>query len=158
MPTTFDTKRGDTLEAIATRLKAMTVAGGYHWTVKATSVHLDPVNLLALPETEYPAMLAEISDNTRDFLPANCLVDEFDVLITGIVAANGVEVDRKTKAGENFIGDIEKTVCVDITLSGLLFDLRVVKADPVLTGIGSQNKVVVMVIVRCSQHREHGLP
>ena len=156
--TTFDTLRGQTLEAIADRLKAMTVAGGYHWTVKATSVHLDPINLLALPETELPAFLVETSDNVREFMPANCLEDEFDVLITGVVHANGTEVDRKTKAGENFIGDIEKTLCIDITLGGLLFDLRVVKADPVLAGIGTQNKVVVMVIVRCSQHREHGLP
>lgn len=158
MPTTFDTLRGQAIEALAARLKAMTTAGGYHWTVKAASVKLDPENLLALPETEYPAFLVEASDNVRDFLPANCLDDEFDVLVTGIVAANGVAVDRKTKAGENLIGDIERTLCVDITLGGLLFDLRVVKADPVLAGIGTQNKVVVMVVVRCSQHREHGLP
>lgn len=156
--TTFDTLRGQSIEAIATRLKAIAVASGHHWTVRATSVYVDPVNLLTVPETEYPAFLVETSDDSRDFHPANCLEEEFDVLITGIVAANGTEVDRKTKAGENLIGDIEKTLCVDITLGGLLFDLRVVKADPTLAGIGTQNKVVVMVTVRCNQHREHGLP
>lgn len=156
--TTFDTKRGKAIEAIAVRLRAMTVAGGYHWTVRATSVKLDPENLLVIPETEYPAFLVETSDDTRDFHPANELEDEFDVLITGIVAANGTEIDRKTKAGENFVGDIEKTLCVDITLGGLLYDLRVVRAEPVLAGIGTQNKVIVMVTVRCNQHRQHGLP
>ena len=77
--TTFDTLRGQTLEAIADRLKAMTVAGGYHWTVKATSVHLDPINLLALPETELPAFLVEPS-HSRGQGP-NKRTEKFDVYV-----------------------------------------------------------------------------
>ena len=154
----FDTKRGRALAAIADRLRAMTVVGGYHWNVRSTSVKTDPENILVMSETEYPGFLVELSDNSREFHPANELEDEFDVLITGIVAANGTAVDRKTVAGENLIGDIERTLCEDITLGGLLYDLRVVNADPPLAGMGTQNKVVVLITVTCSQHRQHGSP
>ncbi|HVL65724.1 MAG TPA: hypothetical protein VM364_00550 [Vicinamibacterales bacterium] len=154
----FDTKRGKALKAIADRLRAMTVATGYHWDVRPGSVYTDPVNLLAISGTEAPLFLVELSENSREFLPANELEDEFDVLITGLVEAPGTAPDRKVIAGENLIGDVERTLCVDVTLGGQLFDLRVVHADPPLAGMGTQSKVVVLVTVRCSQHRQHGAP
>ncbi len=155
----FDTKRGQVLSAIVARLQTMTVAGGYHWTIKATSVKVDPENLLLVPETELPVLLVETMPNDeREFQPANELEDTFGVLITGRVTANGLTVDRKTQAGENLCGDLEKVLCVDITLGGLLFDLRVVKADPMMAGFGNNNNVIVMVELSCHQYRQHGAP
>jgi hypothetical protein len=156
---TFDTRRGKVIAALAERVRAMTTAAGYHWTVKPTSVRVDPENILLVPEPELPAFQVEISPaNAREFLPANELEDTFRVLITGRAVASGLAPNRKTVAGENLIGDLERVLAEDITLGGRLFDLRIVAADPVLAGFGTDNNVIVMVEVECSLHRQHGQP
>lgn len=155
----WDSKRGRIVEAVVNRLKAMTVAGGYHWDIKATSVYSDPVNLLNVPEPELPALSVEPSAGSRyEFHPANQMEDYFVLLITGRVTANGLAVERKHQAAENLLMDLEKTLTVDITLGGLLFDLRLRSPEPPLAEMGNGNNVIVLQELECHHHRTYGAP
>jgi len=154
----WDTHDGQILAAIAAKLRTMTVAGGYHYDVKATSVVTELVNILTIPETELPFFMVEPTPGgIRDWQPANQIEVILPVLITGRVMANGTASDRKFQAGLNLLGDVERALTQDITLGGLLFDLRVQPAEP-LVGLGNDNQVVVMPEVLCHCHRTYGVP
>lgn len=154
----WDSKRGQILTAIADRLRTMTVAGGYHWTVKAEGVKTDPENILTVPETELPVFLVEFARGQREFNAANQLESFVTVLITARAAASGLDPVRKVQLGENLLADIEKALTVDITLGGLLFDLRVQEPDPTFAGFGNVNTVIVLQEVECHWHRTYGAP
>lgn len=154
----WDTRDGQVLNALAAKLRAMTIAGGYHYDVKPTSVVTELVNILTVPETELPFFMVEPTPGgMRDWHPANELEVIFPVLITARVMANGTASDRKFQAGLNLLGDLERALTQDITLGGLLFDLRVQPAEP-LVGLGNDNQVLVMPEVLCHYHRTYGVP
>ena len=105
----FDTKRGQVLEAIAARLGDD----------RRRRVSLDGQGDVGAPRSDQPAghpgdgvsrVPRRAVDRRARVSTGELLELEFDVLITGIVAAISLEVDRKSKAGENLHGDIEKAL------------------------------------------------
>jgi hypothetical protein len=154
----FDTQRGLILAALMTRVRAIQVASGYHFTVAADSVTCDPVNVITVPEPLLPFVLVEISPSQRQFQPANLVKIETHVLLTGRLMANGISPTRKTEAGEAFLADIEKSLTVDITLGGLVIDTRMQEPDGPMVGLGANNNVFVVVDVMTKHIRRYGAP
>jgi hypothetical protein len=155
----WDSKRGQVLERVVDRLKAITIAGGYHYTVKPGSVVTDPTNLFNVAETELPFTVVEPSNRgDRDYHPANQLEEWFRVLLTTRLSAPGTDPHRKVQAGENWLMDLERTLTVDITLGGLLFDLRLMAPDAAAVGLGTNHTVIVLQEVECHFHRTYGAP
>src|SRR4051812_14763498 len=140
----WDTLRGRVIAALVARLQTMTVLNGYHWDTKATSVVTDVANIVTVPDTELPFHLLEpAKPSQRQYDQANQLQEWMALVITTRLSAPGTDVHRKTQAGENMIGGLEKALTADITLGGLLFDLRIGPPDPPMMGLGNNNNVVV---------------
>lgn len=155
---TFDTKRGQILGAILTRVRSMTVAGGYHFDVKAESVTSDPINVLTVPDPSLPFFLVEISPSSREFQPANRIKIKTRLLITFRAMANGTDPTRKTMLGENLYGDLEKAIGADITLGGLVIDTRLQEPDGPMVGMGANNNVFGLAELETTHIREYGIP
>lgn len=151
-------KRDDVLDAICAALRAMTTGGGYTYTVRAASVVRDPVNILAVPDTNLPFFVVEPSPqgDTR-YMPANQVQHDFAVLVTARITAPGIAPDRKSKAWERLIADLEKALTVDITLGGLCSDVRLGEPSP-LTGVGPDNIVIVTQPLTVKLWRTYGRP
>ena len=154
----WDTKRGQILEALMARVRAMTIADGYHYDVKATSVTCEPLNILLVPGPELPFFLVELSPGNRNYWPANQIEVFSRFVVTWRVDTAGTNPLRKMQAGENMIGDLERTFEADITLGGLAFDLRMDEPDGPIVGLGSDPKAVGLVELVAHHHREYGLP
>ncbi len=122
-------------------LQAMTLAGGYHWDVKPTSVVRDPVNLELVSPTETPFfVLGETEPVKREFFPALQLEDQILVMLYGRV--DGFGQDAKDDAFENVIADIEKALNVDIKRGGHASDTRL--RQPFASATGLQNQTMVI--------------
>ncbi len=154
----WDTKRGQILDALMTRVKAMSIATGYHYDVQDSSVQCEPVNILLIPGTALPFFLVELSPGNREYQNANQVEIFNRFVVTYRVDVAGTDPQRKVQAGENLLGDLERTFQVDITLGGLVFDLRMEEPDGPMVGLGSDTKVVGLVELVAHHHREYGLP
>ena len=154
----FDYLRGKVLAALIARFQAMTIAGAYHYDVKATSVVSDPVNILTIPESELPFFLVEPSPSSREFWAGMRLKVEAHFLVTARVMANGLDPLRKVQAGENLLGDLETAIGVDITLGGLVRDVRLQEPDGPMVGMGTNNNVFVLADLAAIYTRTYGAP
>jgi hypothetical protein len=152
------TQRGLILEALVARLKTIRTAAGYSYDVSDQAVVSDPVNPITWPVGMLPLLLVEISPSSRAFQPANRIRIETRFLITGRALAGGSEPDRKTKAGENLIGDIETAIGTDITLGGRVIDTRLQEPDGPMVGMGTNNNVFVLLEAVTTHIREYGRP
>lgn len=155
----IDTKRGQIWEALVARLKTMTVAGGYHWNVLPTSVVATPENILLIPVNALPFFVVELSaGNSREYHAANQIEPIVRFVITARMDATGNDPMRKPTIGEHLVGDIEKVLEADITLGGLVHDLRMVEPDGPLMGGGADQRVLTLVELEAHFHREYGMP
>lgn len=154
----YATQRGQILEALVARLRTIRTADGYSHDIAEQSVVSDPVNPVTWPSGLKPLLLVEISPSTRGFQPANRIQIETRFLITGALLAGGSAPDRKTKAGENLIGDIERVIGTDITLGGRVIDTRLQEPDGPMVGMGTNNNVFVLLEAVTTHIREYGQP
>jgi len=151
MPTALlvDSTVGRLLDNVCVALRAMTVAGGSHWDVRADAVQTDPINILGVAKERRPTFLVEVSPTgSRTFEPASALTETVKILITMIAEADGDSPDRKTATGLALAMDVEKALTVDIRRGGLSSDTRVLVPE-ILTALGTDNTVVVVQEVEC---------
>lgn len=154
----FDTQRGAILAAIMGRLRTIRKVNGHHVDVKPSSVVCDAVNPFTVPPSELPLFVVEISPSSREYHPANQLDLLTRFVVTGRILVDGTSPARKTEAGENLIGDLERALEGDTTLGGLVSDLRMLEPDGPLMGMGQANNVFVVVELEAHYTREYGLP
>lgn len=146
------------LQDLATTLRSMTVAGGYGWDVKASSVVLDPDNIFDVPETALPFFIVEPSDGgTRQFQPALQLYDIFLAVITARVDATGADPSRRYTIGSQLAADLEKVLTVDLERSGLSADTRL-RQPQIFTSMSGEQPVIVVQRVETRIYRTFGAP
>lgn len=151
-------KRDGVLDDLCTTLRAMRKANGYTWDVQTESVTRDPVNILAVPEASLPFFMVEPTpQGSFRFMPAMQVQHDFNVLITARVDANGNEADRKSKAWEALIADLEKALVADITRGGRASDTRLGEPSP-LVGLGTDGIVIVTLPLTIKLWRTYGQP
>jgi hypothetical protein len=154
-----DSIRGQILDDLAGALRAMTVAGGYHWNVAWESVQTDEINVLGIESERRPFFILQASpDGVREFEPANQLQERFRVLLTAIAdAPEGPSPDRKAATAEALAMDVERAVTVDIRRGGLCTDTRL-QVPEFLMSTGRESAVVMVVELECRIHRVYGSP
>lgn len=155
-----DSTRLQILKAIQALLQGMTGAAYHYPTTVADMVTIDPtVNALthtAVPDQ--PLYIVEPTpEGTRTFWPAMQLVNEFRGTITVRKDISDV-VDPLARATvwENLAADIEVALSADVTLGGLVYDVRLLEPAP-FVGVGSP--VVILVQPwEARLHRTYGAP
>jgi hypothetical protein len=157
MPATASQRKLIT-EAIVTALRAITGAEYHYPVLNAACVDADPtVNLLTVNGADLPRYVVECTpDGEREFFPAMQLRDfvQFNVHVRKDAAS--AEAHARMETWENLGADIEKALTVDVTLGGLVYDVRVAQPRP-FVGVGSAI-VIVVNPVRVSLHRTYGEP
>lgn len=153
-------QRLQALEAIQTKLRAISGQPTYNFQVKSTSVVLDPsVNILTVPPTELPYFIVEPTpDGSKFYMPAMRLKHQFQVAVTArIDAESAVGTARKTEAWEKLIHDIEVALTRDITLGGVAVDVRLQEATPGFD-LGAVSTIIVVQPLIVTMIRTYGEP
>jgi hypothetical protein len=146
------------LQSLQSALRAMTVAGGYRFDVKTTSVVLDADNIFDVPDTALPFFIVEPTDDgDRQFEPAMQLEDEFIATVTCRHDAKGLDPDRRNTLGLQLAGDLEKAFTVDVERGGLATDTRLRKPQ-IFTSVSGDQPVIVVVRVAMKLFRTYGDP
>jgi hypothetical protein len=135
------------------------VGTGYHFPLQtAEQVTIDPVNVLTATMADGPLYVIEPTpEGTRQFWPAMQLQNAFRGTITGRMDVSDI-VDPLARATtwEHLAADLEKAFAVDVTLGGLVYDLRLLEPQP-FVGVGSP--VVILVQPwEARVHRTYGAP
>lgn len=118
------TKRNDILEALKTRLSAITVAAGYNYTIAFVDrAFLSPPELGA---ASFPCLLITGSKTTKN--RTNVHTGSFDynnsllVTVMGYVAGGAIELEK-------LIRDVEQAVESDEKFGGLAYQTNVVSEE-----------------------------
>lgn len=144
---------------LATALRAMTVAGGYTYTVQAGSVTLDPVSLETVPPGMLPACYVHADTGSeRQFQPADRIKDRYRYTIVWRADAVGHDMDRKTKVFERMSADLEKALTVDITRGGHAIDTRLDPPDAPLMQLGAGQVVIGVQTLTVVTRHVYGQP
>jgi hypothetical protein len=156
----IDPQRQRVIEALATALRTNIAGGDYHFPLAdSRQVSVDPTtNLLTWSGYALPMHVIEPTpDAVREFYPAMQIRDEFDLNVTSRMdIADVADPAARMQTWERLHSDIERALAVDITLGGLVYDVRVLPPRP-FVGIGSAI-VIVASPVKVSYHRAYGEP
>lgn len=154
-----DSTRLRILKAIQAGLQAI-AGGAYHYPVAAaTSVTIDPtVNVLTSVPADLPLYIVEPTpDGDRRFDPAMQLVNKMRGTITGRMDMTDVtDPAGRATVWENMAADIELALSADVTLGGLVYDLRLMEPAP-FVGVGS-GVVILVQPWEARVHRTYGAP
>jgi hypothetical protein len=150
------------LSSIQTAIQGISVGSGYNYTLKATSVVLDPEQLELTPATERPFIVCGVViPGTRKYVTAGnppAFGDEFTVLVSFVIdVAGGTDKTRKVTAGWKLLQDLEVAIAKDPQRGGVA---QWTEADqPTLyPGSGQQNSVYGELPVRVRLVRQFGHP
>lgn len=160
MPPSVSPLRLRILEALQTRLRGIDGQGNYYFAFKSGSVVLEPTaNILTLPPTECPgAVIEPTPEGSRFFMPAFRMRNQFQVSITAFAdAPGGTSTSRRAETWEKLIADLERAITTDITLGGLVIDMRLQEPTPGFD-LGASPRVVVVQPLVCNVIRAYGEP
>ena len=148
------------IEALQTKLRAIDAASGlYHYPVAhASQVSIDPTdNVLTVNGAELPFYVIEPTpDGSREFYPAMQIVDQVEFNVQCRKDCEDADPAARATTWENLIADVEVALTQDVTLGGLVYDVRLGTPRP-FVGVGS-NIVVVVQPVTVRLHRTYGEP
>lgn len=150
---------------MTTALQGMTVAGGYFFEPKLSSVSTDPVEILLVPETELPyfhIVFPDASGGSRRFFPADQIRDGIPGMVLARVDVTSVDVrDAKLTAAHQLGADLERALATRGDRAawhgGLAQDCRLGRAIHGY-GLGSDPIVIVRQPFLVTAHRGYGQP
>jgi len=140
-------------------LGAITVAGGYHYTVTATAVKLDPdhnVQALVAPDGPRPFLVLDVSSETWRYSPGNQLKLVLPVTVHWIGESDPTVDEDRVRMFYRACADVEQALAVDLGRTGLAADTRVTRRQLVETVEGPQ--VWAQIQTEIHLHRTYGLP
>lgn len=155
-----DSQRLSALKGLQTRMRAISVADGYHYTVKSTSVALDRIDLATVSPTALPFFcIFSPTPSARKKEAARRVQEIVTVTIYARVDANGTSDDRKTIAAENLIADIEMALAADLNLGGVAVDVWMGSPAESAIALGNDNAIGLEIPVEVRlQSRVYGAP
>lgn len=141
-------------------LVAMCVADGYHFSVKASAVSLDPnakVEDFILPDGPRPFVLLEVKPEGWQYFPADQIKLRMAVSIHWVSESNVTDDASRLKTYFRGVADIERAIAIDPGRGSHVVDTRIVRRrmDHELSN-GSQ--VWAVVDVEMPLHRTYGQP
>lgn len=149
------------IAALVAALRTNITGSDYHYPLQTPSVQVsdDPTtNVLTWNGYDLPLHVIEPTpDNLREFYPAMQVREEFNLNITSRVdVVDLADPGARMAAWERVAADVERALGVDVTLGGLVYDVRVMPPRP-FVGIGSPI-VIVASPVSVRYHRTYGTP
>lgn len=151
--------RQDVLEKIRDVIRGMTDAGVYNFPVRADAqVTTDPtVNVLTAPATGLPLYTVEPqTTGAKEYQPGMHLVEVMLVNVMGRVDTTSVNPDERMQIWEGMAADLERAFAADVTLAGIVYDVRLLVVQP-FVGIGS-HVVAIVQPIEVRMHRAYGAP
>ncbi len=146
---------------LQTALFAITLAGGYHYSIGATAVKLDPnadIEALIGDQALRPFVILEVQPDSWLIGGTSKNRAEIKLPVTIHWVSEADELDDEARILTFFRGcaDVERAITVDITRGNLAFDTRIVqrRLDRVIDG----SQVWAMVDVDIAVKREYGQP
>lgn len=118
---------------LQTALRAIAVADGYHYTVAAAAVKLDPnqsVETLVAPDGLRPFLVLEPLPERWEYQPANQLQMTLPVLIHWLQDSDPTADTSRLQTYLRGCADVERAIAQDITRGGLAVDTRIIKRTP----------------------------
>ena len=117
------------IRALQAQLGAMSVAEGYHYDLAVSEVRLDPnvdVESLIAPGGPRPFAAIEVRPDVRDYFPADQVTIVLPVTIHWVNTAVPADDESRLQVLLRGVADIERAICVDQSLGGLVMDTRMV--------------------------------
>ena len=144
---------------LQTALQAIAVGSGYHYTVAATAVKLDPnqnVEALIAPDGPRPFIVLELTPETWAYYPASQVRVVMSLTIHWVSESIPTTDESRLQTYLRGCADVERAMAIDVTRGGLAVDTRIVKRafDTAIDGA----QVWAMVDVALSLHRTFGAP
>lgn len=148
------------LQNLRDALKLITVAGGYHFTVAATAVKLDPnhdVEALIAPSGPRPFIVLQLGDEDWNFnYGASQVIVTLPFTVHWVSDAVATDDESRLKTFFKGCADVEKAITVDQGRGGLAIETRIAGRRLDLTVDGSQ--VWAMVDGRIRREHTYGSP
>ncbi len=163
MPPASDPKRLQIMQAVATRLRAITAGSTYWYTVpRSASVQLDVgTRLIGFKSVDLPGFCVQAVDSAQAVPEgAGYVKDTCELLVMGRMDADGGSAgDKRVIVGEKLAADIETTLMAveRLGLPTIVNDIRPL-APEVVYDAGPGLAVYVGVRVRVSFKRRLGQP
>jgi hypothetical protein len=156
------------LEALQRRFReAIRVSRDFHFEPKASSVSLDPQEILLIPDTELPFYLLQPEpEGEVKYYPAYQKREVMSVSVTARVdVPDGSVPNAKLRAFKKLEADIERAICDEdpslsepgVGLGGLCVDIRM-RTARAFVGLGSDPIVICQVVLDIPFHGRYGLP
>jgi hypothetical protein len=147
------------IQNLLAALQAITVAGGYHYTVAATAVKLDPnqgIEALIAPGGPRPFVLIEVTPETWQYWPASQVELALPVKIHWVSESTPTDDASRLQTYWRGCADVEKTIAVDISRGGLATDTRITQRT--LETVPDGSEVWAAIDVAMKLHRTYGQP
>ena len=143
-----DSTRLRILKNVQGVVQAISVAGGYNYTVPDASVVLDPtVNILTVQGADLPFVIVEATpDGSVKYYPSE---QKLEVLRLNLIARVDVDTSNplaRAEAWEKLAADFEKALVVDHTRGGNAVDTRLGVPAP-FVGAGLRTLGVMGVVM-----------
>lgn len=147
------------LRNLQTALGAMSIPGGYHYTVAGSAVKLDPnhnVDAFIAPDGPRPFVILEVKPETREYQPSRQLVIVQPVTIHWVGESHPHIDESRMQTFFRGCADVERAIGADPTRGGLAVDTRIVKRTADDSTEGAQVWAVIETEIR--SYRTDGQP
>lgn len=148
------------LAAYQTALRAIATGSGYHYDVASASVSIDPhdhVEVLTGTKLLRPFFVCDFAPGRQiDYFPAAQMTDVVPIDVTAADDATPLDPADRALRYTNLVADIERALTQDVTLGGLVYDVRIRDSVQAIT-VGAQ-RVVAVVHTDARVYRTYGSP
>lgn len=147
------------IRQLQTALKAIAVASGYHFTLAGTAVKLDPnqsVEALSRPGGSRPFIVIEVKPEAWGYFPASQIELTIPATVHWISEGDVTVDEKRMETYFQGCADVERAIGADVTLAGLVTDVRIVKRTMDLPEDGAE--VWALIDVELTINRTYGAP
>jgi hypothetical protein len=147
------------LRSLQTAVRGIAVADGYHYTVGADDVTLDPttpVEEIIRTQVRRPLFVLELLPLLYTFTPALQLRQVIPVTVHAIDEADASDADSRLWKYLTLVADIERAVTRDLTRGGLVVDTRFTRTEMRVNAEDAQ--IYATVPIEMFLHRTFGEP
>jgi hypothetical protein len=137
-------------------LQGISVATGYNFDIKATSVTEELQEVLLVAQSELPFILLQLGDGTRKWVekPDGIRDDLVVDMVARLDEPNPLE--RRAQA-LRFAADLERALNVDPSRGGIMFD-TVLNRPRLMFGITDDPTVIIQNQITMPVYRTYGAP
>lgn len=144
---------------LQTALRGIAVSSGYHSTVAAVAVKLDPdqdVESLILPDGQRPLAILAVAPEAWDYAPANQVHITWPITVHWIADSDPTDDTSRMHAYLCGCADVERAIAIDSSRGGRAVDTRILKRA--MDGSIGGAAVWAVIELEVSFHRTFGAP